>query len=930
LIACSIVSITRLQYPHFPPPLMAQIPLEHVAKMTTLNIADDDLTRRLLHSTPNFLKRRVSALLWWGFGLLLVLGFATSLFLLLQLRRTVREGKAIEAATSDVRDALRGPRAEYIDQELNRLLLSPKPTGKIAEERMEKRGSDERAGPLLRMAVASTHSEELRHVLRQLKWHDVQDTDPIEEAILTLVPTDLAAAREMWLGRYLPSQEKNRELVEKAQQIAVEEIAGMTRRSHDEEERAENWSYLAIAAFLGLGIAAATFLTRAVAALVRQENASAIRVKQSEERFQFVSRATHDGLWDWNLATNSVWYSESFASLLGYSPGQITPTVEVLTACIHPDDYRTVSASLNVFLASHEDTWSAEFRFRRADGSYAFVFDRRHILRDAVGRPLRMVGSLMDITKRKQAEEVLSESERRFREMLENVELVAMTLDKNGIVTFCNDYLLRLTGWTREEVLGAEWFAKFLPEDNMSPKGMFLDNIHAGNIPAHLENPIKTKTGELREIAWNNTMLRDLAGEIVGTASLGEDVTERNRAEARVREQQEAERANRAKSEFLSRMSHELRTPLNAILGFAQLLEMDARKPDDAESISHILRAGKHLLSMINEVLDLARIESGKLALRSEPLSICEALEETLSLVRPLAAARRVHLKPLAGDLDCEVLASAQRVRQAILNLLSNAVKYNREGGSVAVSCEKLADCVRIKVTDDGRGITADNMAKLFVPFERLDVGDTVVEGTGLGLSLTKHLVQAMGGRIGVESAHGEGSTFWVELPLVHRAPGAVRKRLAVYDPKGDASPLPVIPRTLLYIEDNLANLRLVELILERRKGVKLISARQGTLGLELARQLRPDLILLDLYLPDIQGEEILRQLRADPRTEHIPIVIVSADALPAHIDQLRFAGANDYLTKPIDVRKFLELIDTTEPCHKGPLKLTPLPSFAA
>jgi CheY-like chemotaxis protein/two-component sensor histidine kinase len=367
-------------------------------------------------------------------------------------------------------------------------------------------------------------------------------------------------------------------------------------------------------------------------------------------------------------------------------------------------------------------------------------------------------------------------------------------------------------------------------------------------------------------------------------------------------------------------MSHELRTPLHAILGFAQLLEMDGQSPEDAESVAQITRAGNHLLELINEVLDIARVQSGKLALMPEPVNVRETLEEALSLMKPLAADRHVRLEPLAGDFECEVLSSARRFTQVILNLLSNAVKFNREGGSVTVSCEKVRDYLRIAVADTGRGISPGNITKLFVPFERLDVADTVVEGAGLGLSLSKHLVEAMGGKIGVESTLGQGTTFWLEMPLIQGTSATTERTLKDRIPDR-AKAQGATPRiSLLYIEDNLSNLRLVERILARRPGVRLISAMQGSIGLELARQHRPDLVLLDLHLPDIQGDEILRQIRADPRTQHIPIVIISADATSPQINRLRAAGANDYLTKPIDVRKLLALVDAVVPRFAAPI----------
>jgi len=372
-------------------------------------------------------------------------------------------------------------------------------------------------------------------------------------------------------------------------------------------------------------------------------------------------------------------------------------------------------------------------------------------------------------------------------------------------------------------------------------------------------------------------------------------------------------------------MSHELRTPLHAILGFAQLLEKEGQSDDDAESVAQIDRAGKHLLGLINEVLDIARVESGKLALTPEPVNVRETLEETLSLVKPLAAQRGIRLEPLTGEF-CDVLSSAQRFKQVMLNLLSNAVKFNREGGSVAVSCERFNDCLRIKVSDTGRGIPPEGVAKLFVPFERLDAGDTVIEGAGLGLSLSKHLVEAMGGRLGVDSEPDKGATFWVELPVIQETSKATARDLDARIPSAAEQPRSAVPRTLLYIEDNLSNLRLVERILARRPEVKLISAMQGSLGIELARQHQPDLVLVDLHLPDIQGDEILRQLRSDPRTEKLPIVIISADATSTEVQRLRAAGASDYLTKPIDMRKFLAFVDVTEPRHAEPPAPTKLP----
>lgn len=372
----------------------------------------------------------------------------------------------------------------------------------------------------------------------------------------------------------------------------------------------------------------------------------------------------------------------------------------------------------------------------------------------------------------------------------------------------------------------------------------------------------------------------------------------------------DADHANLAKSEFLSRMSHELRTPLNAVLGFAQLLELDALNSEQRESVEHILRGGRHLLELINEVLDIARIEAGRLAISLEPVSVNLIVKESLDLIAPLAAKEHVQLDGnLADTRERHIQADRQRLKQVLLNLLSNAVKYNRKEGTVTLSYEETPEArLRIKVTDTGPGIAAEKMELLFTPFERLGVEQTGIEGTGLGLALSKRLVQAMGGRLGVESTVGRGSTFWVELPLVD---GLMRQ---LDRSEGISAPAEVDgsrkARAVLYVEDNLSNLKLIEQVLAHRPEVRLLPAMQGRLGLDLAREHRPHLILLDLHLPDMTGEELLLRLRAIPETREIPVVVISADATPGQVNRLLASGAQAYLTKPLDVRKFLALID--------------------
>ena len=374
----------------------------------------------------------------------------------------------------------------------------------------------------------------------------------------------------------------------------------------------------------------------------------------------------------------------------------------------------------------------------------------------------------------------------------------------------------------------------------------------------------------------------------------------------------EADRANQAKSDFLSRMSHELRTPLNAILGFGQLLEMRAEDARDRESVEQILKGGRHLLSLINEVLDLSRIEAGRLSLSPEPVLVGDAVKRVIDLARPLAGERRIELHADSSAFaERYVLADSQRLQQVLLNLVSNGIKYNREGGRVTLACHaREGERLRLTVVDTGPGIRAGFQARLFTPFDRLGVETAGVEGTGLGLALSKRLVEAMGGTIGFDSVEHEGTTFWIELPETV-SPDQRSGLGPVQEPPAEAA---ARVGTILYIEDNPSNLRLVERVLGEHTAIRLIAAMQGRLGLALAHEHRPDLILADLHLPDMSGEDVLRELQADAALKDTPVVVVSADATPGRVKRLLASGARAYITKPIDVQELLAVIEASMP----------------
>ena len=469
-----------------------------------------------------------------------------------------------------------------------------------------------------------------------------------------------------------------------------------------------------------------------------------------------------------------------------------------------------------------------------------------------------------------------------------------------------NRALSDLLGVEPDVVLSRPWNSFVHPDDRERSAEEFAREVVLGHRTINFANRYVDAAGGIHWMEWN-AEFDPSNGVVYGIAR---DVTERRDADDALRAAQaEAERANRAKTEFLSRMSHELRTPLNSVLGFSELLMLDELTPEQRENVDYVARAGRHLLELINEVLDISRIESGQMRISPEPVAVGDVLDEVTALVGPLGATQGIVLD--ASDATCarHVLADRQRLKQVLLNLLANAVKYNREGGTVTVSCATVGDDrLMISVRDTGYGIPPERLDRLFAPFDRLGAELGPIEGTGMGLVLSRGLVEAMGGRIEVESTVDVGSTFSIELLLVEGP-------LEAYDRKGQSEDAarPVVAsevRRILYVEDNLSNVRLVERILSRRPEIELITAMQARLGIELAREHRPDVILLDLHLPDAPGRDVLARLKGHPDTRRIPVIILSADATRTQVDRLIGEGAFGYLTKPIEVGRFIELVD--------------------
>jgi PAS domain S-box-containing protein len=465
-------------------------------------------------------------------------------------------------------------------------------------------------------------------------------------------------------------------------------------------------------------------------------------------------------------------------------------------------------------------------------------------------------------------------------------------------------------GWSTAELMSAPFGALVHPEDVASTQAE-AQRLAEGGTTVGFENRYRCRDGSYRWLSWKAAGDAE-RGSIYAAAR---DVTLQKEWELQQSERMAqlaalsdaADRASRAKSEFVSRMSHDLRTPLNAILGFAQVLASEPLTEAQKDSVQLILRGGEHLLQLINEVLDIARIEAGQLSLSVEPVDPCEVVRHAIELIAPLAANRKIKvLAEYSGSNGCAVLADRQRLNQLLMNLLSNAVKYNRDNGRIDVDFELVGERLRILVTDTGAGISPEKLSLLFKPFERLGAEATAIEGTGLGLAFSRALAEAMGGSITVTSEVDRGSTFAVELAQTSRA---------VMPVVGDASHDEAISSSsakgiVLYIEDNPSNVRLMERIVQRRPDVVLCHAPTGERGLTVAAELSPTLILLDLHLPDIDGEEVLRRLHADWRLRDIPVAVLSADATPEQSRRLTALGAMTYLTKPLNVAKVLRLLD--------------------
>ncbi|MBC7609934.1 MAG: PAS domain S-box protein [Polaromonas sp.] len=565
---------------------------------------------------------------------------------------------------------------------------------------------------------------------------------------------------------------------------------------------------------------------------------------------------------------------------------------------------------------------ACELQMVRTDGSFWWVnLTATTALERDGSRVQRVV--LHDITDTKVLYNALEESEGKFRSLLESSPDATVIVDQQGTMVLVNARTQAIFGYSRAELIGKKvelLMPTRLHQQHEDHRSGFMTQARTREMSGDLQllGMRKDKSEFLIEVSLSP--LHTKRGLLVSCAI--RDVTERRHlADLLIEKNVElesarytADKANRAKSDFLSSMSHELRTPLSAILGFAQLIDAGtpAPTPSQKRSVDQILQAGWYLLDLINEILDLALVESGKLSLELQVIALADVMRECQTMVEPQANERGISVSFPEFLTPYFVKADGTRVKQILINLLSNAIKYNKVGGSVVVTCLEVdPGRIHICVEDTGQGLSPDKLGHLFQPFNRLGQEAQTEQGTGIGLVMTKRLVELMGGAIGVKSVVGKGSTFWIEMDLTtekHPAedpsPTQVKAQLAA--PATVGAPL----QTLLYIEDNPANLLLIESLMEHRPDIQLLSAKNGISGLELALTALPDVILMDINLPGISGAEVLKLLQANPATANIPVMALSANAMPADIEKGLAAGFYRYLTKPIKINAFMATLD--------------------
>ncbi|MFO7767177.1 MAG: PAS domain S-box protein [Pelovirga sp.] len=627
----------------------------------------------------------------------------------------------------------------------------------------------------------------------------------------------------------------------------------------------------------------------------------------AKERLRRGQMYANIGTWEWNIASGELFWTERIAPLFGYPQNDLQTSYDNFLAAVHPDDRQAVIAAVNACI-EEDQPYDIEHRVVWPDGTVHWLLERGAVQHDSNGNPLLMLGVVQNIDDRKAAEETLQI----FKHVVNSVVDGVLVINTSGIIELVNPAASTIFGYD-QQVLPGKNLNILMPDPIGAKHNDYIQHYLVGHESQILDRQVEVtgKRADGTEFPMEVAVSEIHIGSTRYFVGLLRDISVRKQAElALITAREEADRANRAKSEFLSSMSHELRTPMNAILGFGQLMQYgDTLSEEHQDSVNYILKAGNHLLELINGVLDLAKVESGNIDLSLEPVAVCALLDDCLALVGPMADRDNITVRHQQRQ-GAKVRADRTRLKQVLLNLLSNAIKYNRAGGQVSIDVQAEGDNqLCILITDTGQGIPQDRLADLFQPFNRLDAENSEIAGTGIGLSITRGIVEMMAGTVGVKSEVGVGSTFWVKLPLAaHGEPDSERELTADnetdsgFDPEGSYS--------LLYIEDNPANLKLVAQLLGQVTNIHLFTAHTPERGIELALAHRPDLILLDINLPGMDGYQVLEALKKETSLQHIPVIAITANAMPRDIERGKAAGFVDYLTKPLDITRFMDTVN--------------------
>ncbi len=623
-------------------------------------------------------------------------------------------------------------------------------------------------------------------------------------------------------------------------------------------------------------------------------------------RMDSAARAARVGIWTASILPGDTDWNEQMFELFDWPKPAGPPTLSAwVQACVHPLDQERVGSAARAYLRGGDRPFEVEFRTVRRDGSNRWIKLRADV-DQARSDQRRMVGVALDVTAHHQALADLQEASERAALITRHAGIGIWEVAVNGGPERWDAQMFHLRGLPAvagESPSRTERLALVHPEDRHLLLDAHDDHDNVTSAAAY-EYRVRLPDGSYRWIASRSAVVRDERGVASRRVGVNWDVTEARNVEAARRQAELAEREIQAKSQFLSRMSHELSTPLNAVLGFTQLLQIETGQAVAAGQVAklgHIRAAGEHLLALINDVLDLSNLESGELKLQLQSLDLATLIKQTLPLVEPLAAQHGVILE--MEGLGGVAHADPKRLRQVLINLFSNAVKFNRRGGRVRVGARAEGERVILTVGDTGRGLAPEQIAHLFEPFNRLGIESEGIEGTGIGLTIVRALVEGMGGTVSVTSKRGEGTLFEVRLPA--DSSGA---DTAAPPPEPVAVATPRCERSgqLLYIEDNAVNVMLVEELVRTLSGLQIASEATGAAGVRCAKTLRPDVILIDLQLPDFDGFEVLRRLRAQPETAATPCIALSANAMPEDIARGMAAGFTEYWTKPIDFKIFL------------------------